>query len=406
MKVSKRNDRLHAIRRSRAREAARILRARRIRRALEDLDMDINLDEILDEDVEELSEDEFEPVECPVGCVPEEEKEEEREEEKKEEEAEEAEEKEESEEEEKEEVEASVSDVSEEQGETSDTTEDVVTATNAEEDVTTTDRVATIVPKTALSDVDPNTINLVLHNTDKPHYVIMASGHPVGEIHLEDMDIPEDMQDLFASDQFTNGLLDSIQHFGVSAALHDMPVRYYEDAVSVPQAEDRGRKAALQDLEEAYQRKVAAIKDEMFNKVHLAFEASLKNVLLSNPLRDAFRQAATAYGMTDSAAVEVFEQAMQTAGADYFASLFQKADEWLGFQPEAMQQIEATIREAEYSHPVDRGLEVAEEEVQPERVASIPRTMMPKQAPQAEKTAAVNGEEILRNYLRGIGFRK
>ena len=93
----------------------------------------------------------------------------------------------------------------------------------------------------------------------------------------------------------------------------------------------------------------------------------------------------TATGIDQATAIDLYEDAVQKAGNEYFAGVVQTAEEWMGMEPEARKQVEAMVKKAHYRTPADAGVEVAEAPVARQPM----RTMARSAAPQGDKTDAV-----------------
>lgn len=327
--------------------------------------MDLDLDEILDVDEDEI--EEVAEEECPPGCVPAEEVEEEVEE--AEEAVEEAEE-----EEEGEEKEAAAEEPEEKE------------ATPAEAPAET----STWAPLYNKNEMDRLTaeadVTLWLHEDEQdPHYIVLANGRPLAEIRRSDLDLDEDNQGLFTAEVFPKGLIENIDKYGLANILNELPVRYYADQVTRNAADAQAKADVAADMEAAYQERVAELKRKFVDNVQLAIEASTKNVFLKNPLRDAVRQAFGGLGVPDSVVVDLFENAMQRSAAEYFKTVIDQADEWLGFEKDALAQVKKTIHQAEYSHPADRGLPIAPmPEPETTTAEAVPVRSVSQQPPQRQ----------------------
>ena len=290
---------------------------------------DIDLDEILD-----MDEDAFEPVdedevtECPPGCVPAVEVEDEVEEE----ENEGGEEDEGGEEEEEDETkEASV--------------KGVFAALYSDKEIQTIDKNAEMA--------------MYFHKDPQdPHYIVIANGKPIGEIHQADLNLDENNKALFSAEDFPKHVMASISELGLANCVDSLNMRYYGAKVTNAAAQGRADAIVTAKMASEIQTKLASLKSQLLDNVRLAMDASLKNVFLDNPLRDALRTRIAQLGAPDAVAVELIEDAMQAAGGKYFEAMLNQADEWLGFEKEALAQVEKTIRSARYASPAERGLEI------------------------------------------------
>lgn len=345
---------------------------------------DIDLDEIL-----EMDEDAFEPVdedevgECPPGCVPAPVKDDEEavdEEEEEGEEKEEGDEKEEGEEDEKEEEKDS------EEKEAA-----VAPKTEAEpKKEAATEPVAEPVKDVFAALYSTDEINSIEHDAEMamyyhedpedPHYIVIANGKPLGEIHRKDLNLDDSNKALFSAEEFPKHVMASISELGLANCVDSLNMRYYGAKVTDAAAQGRADAMLTAAMKGEVQVKLAELKTKLLDNVKLAMDASLKNVFLDNPLRDALRARIASLGAPDAVAVELIEDAMQAAGGKYFGMLVDQANEWMGFEPEALKQMEKTIHSARYASPAERGMEIDHAiPQQPNKVPMI-RTMAPRQA--------------------------
>lgn len=248
------------------------------------------------------------------------------------------------------------------------------------------------------------------HDQQDPSYVVLANSRPVGEIRHSDLKAPDDVtpdawRSLFVADAFPKGVVDAVENLGASAVLGDLGMRYFASQVTQRQADAAAKNQVQADLEENFQSRAAELKQNFLNNMLLAVEASNKNVFMQNALRDSVRKHFAGTGLPDATTVDLFENAMQDAGAQYFEAIVQKADEWLGFEKDAMQQVEATIRESSYTHPVDRGLPVEPEPMRERQASSVPVRTMQEQPSrrEAEVSEWDQAELQVKDVLRGAG---
>jgi hypothetical protein len=326
----------------------------RPRRADDDF-VDFDLDEIL-----EVDEDEFEPVdemelegdefadeeeefECPPGCVAADEEEDEEDEEEGEEKEEEGEDEEK--EDEKEETEASV--------------KGMWAALYDETDVQNIRRDAEVV--------------MLYHDSEDPHYVVVADGRPVGEIKRSDLITDENTKSLFSTEEFPQHVIAAVDQLGFANVMPDLNIRYYAAQVTEKAAAGKAAAIVSAGMSKDIQVKLAELKTNFVKNVKLAVEASMKNVVMDNPLRDAMRAKFKGAGVPDAVIVDLFEDAMQESGDRYFQAAINQADEWLGLTPEAMVEVEKMIHKAGYVPAAER-LEI-DPFIPQRKAAPVMRTM-------------------------------
>ena len=315
---------------------------------LEDLDFG-DLPELDEEEVEEVAE-------CPPGCVPEseadddeegdEEEEGEGEEEGEEGEGEEGEGEEEEgggEEEEDDAKEASVEEPAEE--------EPVVADAEPEPD-----NFAYVIAEDQMDSIDIRDLDFPLydHEGENPHYLVLHKGEPVAKIALQDQEMPEDHRGPFLSEKYVRTLTGSIERVGMADTLQNVNAKIYAASASRGHIADEMKKAAKAEMDGAFRNNIANLQDNLLNTITLAIDASVKNVILENPLKEALVVGMRKAGVSERGAVEIVESAFHEKGTEYFQSLAQTAEEWMGMPDEAYKSITSMVSTANYVHPEDR----------------------------------------------------
>jgi hypothetical protein len=161
---------------------------------------------------------------------------------------------------------------------------------------------------------------------------------------------------------------------------------------------------AAADMESAFRNRTATLKDNLMNTIALAIEASTKNVILQNPLKEALVVGMKQTGIAERGAVEIVEKAFRQAGSEYLHDLVKQAEEWLGMPDEALKQVAAMVTSADYVHPEKRDSDyLFEDEEMEEAHAPIIPQNVPLQAvaSKAEQRRASFGADEIRANLRG-----
>ena len=358
----------------------------------EDMGMeDMDLEELDFGDLPELGEEEIEEVsECPPGCVPEAEAEEDEEEDEEEEEGEEEDEEEEGGEEEEEEE---------------------------EEDADKKEAMVFVLAEDQFDHVDSRDLDFPIFDPEgeNPHYLVLHQGEPVAKIALQDQPLPEDHRGPFLAEKYTHTLRNSIDRVGLADTLSAVHAKIYAAQGYKSKIANEMKTAAKADMDQAFKVNMANLQDNLLNTITLAIDASVKNVLLENPLKESLVLGMRKAGVSERGAVEIIEHSFRDKGPEYFQSLMHKAEEWMGMNDESQRQIAAMVSTSNYVHPADRMSDYSfedEEELNegPETVDVVPRNVpvravASQQEHMSRRTASTNesddSAETLRNELRG-----
>ncbi|MFA5135444.1 MAG: hypothetical protein WC505_06700 [Patescibacteria group bacterium] len=190
-------------------------------------------------------------------------------------------------------------------------------------------------------------------DTATPYYVMWLDGHPFGELHLADGNTEEDLHDVFVSDTFVNGVRETVAACGPANTFETLRVRYYAAETKENEAVRKAKAEIAGHADAAYKARAAALKGNLMVTLHLAMEASRKNFILENPLKDSLVENMRKAGMSERVAIDIIEDAFVKSGGEYLKAMVNQADEWLGWEPEALRQIENTVTKMAYVHPLD-----------------------------------------------------
>jgi hypothetical protein len=212
-----------------------------------------------------------------------------------------------------------------------------------------------LVTESILADLKDPEVDLTLKSaSSNPYYVLWINEKPVGELHEADLDLDDAGKDTFRSAQYVSGVRGVIQQFGAVEALRDLKLRYYAASTQENDAIKRAKTEIAQDADAAFRKRVATMVNDMFSTMNLAFQASQKNFILQNALKDAVVENFRSAGVPEGVAIDLIEDAFTKAGPEYFKAMLNKAQEWLGYEPEALRQIEAEVTAMQYRHPRDQ----------------------------------------------------
>jgi len=188
-------------------------------------------------------------------------------------------------------------------------------------------------------------VSLALFNADtKPHYAVFFNGKPLAEIRLADQERPNEIRDAFVSEEYAKHVAETCQTMGAKETLVALKARFYQAAVETGALAERAAATAETKLEGQYAERLAALKDDFLNTVNLAITASnkgTKGLFIENGLKVALRDAIRRAGVGGASAI--IDEVWAKHASPYFDSVFTKAEEWMGYSPEALHEVTKEI---------------------------------------------------------------
>jgi len=210
-----------------------------------------------------------------------------------------------------------------------------------------------VVPASSLTDESIDRIELARYgeNSDDPMYIVLLDGDPVAKIALSDQNLPDEHRETFLDDNYPNFVLEGMEQFGVQATLKTVNARFYAARANEGEVAESVKARVASEMHEARQVEIGRLKDDLLNVASVVLQGTMKNYLLDNPLRDALISRFHRAGVDPSAAVDEIDDAFRSAGQDFFNTVLETADEWLGLPKEALEHHVQKIQEMSHRHP-------------------------------------------------------
>lgn len=193
----------------------------------------------------------------------------------------------------------------------------------------------------------PN-LDMMLFNESSanPHWAVFADGKPLAEIQLADQSNPDEIKDLFVTEEYANHVVDACKGpIGIKDTLKSIRARFYASVVEKGKLAQRAERKASAEQEGELASRLASLKEDLLNHLNLAIVASQKGLFLKNRLRENLIRKTRAAGLV--AANTIIDQAFRESGQDYLSDLLTQANKWMSYTPEAMNEIMAEIMQAE-----------------------------------------------------------
>jgi hypothetical protein len=214
--------------------------------------------------------------------------------------------------------------------------------------------------------------------TDNPHWSIFADGKPLAEIQLQDQENPEEIKEVFTSDEYPKHVQEACStSMGVIGTLKALNARWYAGVTSTGYVAEEARTAAATDLEGEFATRLAHLKEDLLNTINLAITASnkgSKGLFIENTLKGTLAEAFRNAGVPN--ARQIVNEVWVEAAQEYMGGVLKTAEKWMGYSPEAMNEVTKEI--------LGSAVEPNDEEETAEP------TVEETQATQASKTGIVN----------------
>jgi hypothetical protein len=191
-------------------------------------------------------------------------------------------------------------------------------------------------------------LDMVLFQTDAkvgPHWSVFYKGRPLCAIRLADQENPEDISELFVTDEYPKHIQEACASpIGIRETLNSVNAHWYMGVIDTGQVATEARQIAAQQLEDEFATRLASLKEDLLNTINLAVVASnkgSKGLFVENKLKAACVQVLRDAGVVGASTAlnEVWTEAAQT----YMQDILKVAEKWLSYSPEAMQEVTAEI---------------------------------------------------------------
>lgn len=260
---------------------------------------------------------------------------------------------------------------------------------------------ASIVDPKTISNNAEITMHLYGENTVDPHWLVCADGKPVAEIRLSDQEVPEEVSNVFATDQYKTGIITAASQLPLSEILTEVKARPYLAAVESSEIV-KDLKEKLENNSKTELRKARAeLRNDMLNMLNFVVSAQTRNFIAENALKCAMFGYMTEAGISGERSLAIIEGAWQDSANDFFETTFDQASKWMDLSPEAFAELREQIESTKRNPLVEA--ETKEESVDvkfPKESANIP---LATYASAAVDPSIDNEKDTLREKL---SFRK
>lgn len=240
-------------------------------------------------------------------------------------------------------------------------------------------------------------------DTSTPHWLVFANGEPVGKIphtafsHYND---PKGAM-YFKSAQYMETLKKAAKVEPLIQVLTTAKAELYAAKVAELDAYRALETKAVKTASAELAKDRTQVIDTYRNMLNLVVAGMNQNYIPSNPLKFALFEEMTRVGVQDPSSA--IETAFRNAGAQHFDMMFNQAEQWMGFSPQAQEDVRRQIEGMGHRAPVAREAATAplhhasqRHDAPPSAANNVPL------APRSEQLSRTAGVDDLKDSL-GFG---
>lgn len=184
-------------------------------------------------------------------------------------------------------------------------------------------------------------------NEKDPFWTIQANGKPIGEVHLQDQNDPEDMKAFFCDQaKWPHVIAQSTEKAGLYPVLAGVKTRFYANAITKGDLAKSLKSEVEASLKTVRTEKLATLRKDFVEAVTLSAEALNKGLITgkTNPLKKTFVDKLASLGFSHPALV--VEECFASAFKPYFEQVIADAEEYLAMPKEALAHTKKMISAA------------------------------------------------------------
>jgi hypothetical protein len=199
----------------------------------------------------------------------------------------------------------------------------------------------------ALASVTREDLDMTLfgEGTENPTWNVSVKGIPLARVELQAQVSPDEIRSIFTTNDYALSLIDLCATGGVVETLQKVGATFWANHTSDRKVAASFKGAAEKAIAEAKAEMIKTFKDDYMFCLKTATAGINKNFYPSvgNPLKESLYTNMKTLGLPDASAKSAIEKAFAEASAEYFDSLFTKAEEYMKFSPEARTEIAEAI---------------------------------------------------------------
>lgn len=194
-------------------------------------------------------------------------------------------------------------------------------------------------------------------DTENPFWNVSVKGTPVARVSLKAQVSADEIRNVFISDDYAMDLIEHCATSGLVDTLKKVNATFYANHTSDKKVAASFKAAADKTIATARAELSTNFKGDFLNCLRIAIAGINKNFYpaLGNPLKEQLFLNMHTLGLPESSAKSIVEKAFAEASAEYFDSVFTKADEYMKMSQEARHEIAEAISQAASIDPQSAG---------------------------------------------------
>jgi len=197
-----------------------------------------------------------------------------------------------------------------------------------------------------LSPFTQEEIQMAFFNGEDPSWTVLIKGHPVASISLSAQPKPDEVAELFASDEYGQNVASAMVQCGAEEVLTQVKAKLFANKIQESALAAQMTEKAKTELQAQHKAALASLQAEFKSCIAVVLAGMNKNFWqdADNPLKASLYNRLTDLGVSDPSSV--IEAAFAEAADGYFDVVLSKAVDFMGKNPEAREEIAKAITEA------------------------------------------------------------
>ena len=204
----------------------------------------------------------------------------------------------------------------------------------------------------SLKNVRKEDIDIALYNedSDNPTWNITVAGVPTAKVELRKQTAPDEIRAVFCSEDYAKDLIVHCEKTGFVQTMNKVKADFWSNHTSNKKIADRFTKEAKASFDNDRKKLLASFRQDFRNCINIVSAGMSKNFYpdMGNSLKEHLFTNLRTVGLPEQTSISVVEKSFVEGSAQYFDSLFEKAEEYMNLTADARKEIAAAISAGAY----------------------------------------------------------